>query len=295
MPPSPSFPRSIRRCLALLAIASAACAPGPAMARADSAQELVHLINAYRAQPGPCPGHKRAPAAPLAPHPALAAIRIARGTILEVELERAGFMAEHAEAIYIAGLEDAAAVALLAQQNYCRTLLNARFTTVGVARRGADWQIVLAQPLRRPVLPTWPLAGQAVLAATNAARATPRTCGDQHFEAAPPLSWNPSLGEAALAHSGDMAANRYLSHRATNGEQAGDRATRAGYRWRRIGENIASGLDSPEDAVAGWLDSPGHCANLMNPVFTEMGAAYAVNAASRTGTIYWTQVFGAPR
>jgi uncharacterized protein YkwD len=51
-------------------------------------------------------------------------------------------------------------------------------------------------------------------------------------------------------------------------------------------------LRSPEEAMAGWLDSPGHCANLMDPSFTEMGAGYAVNPNSKAGTAYWTQVFG---
>jgi uncharacterized protein YkwD len=47
--------------------------------------------------------------------------------------------------------------------------------------------------------------------------------------------------------------------------------------------------------VAGWLSSPGHCANLMNPRYTEMGAAYGLNSARKSTYPYWTQVFGAPR
>ena len=50
---------------------------------------------------------------------------------------------------------------------------------------------------------------------------------------------------------------------------------------------------SPEQAVASWLASPTHCANLMQPDYTEMGAAYVTDAASDTG-IYWTQVLGKP-
>ena len=69
---------------------------------------------------------------------------------------------------------------------------------------------------------------------------------------------------------------------------------RAGYRYRAMGENIAGGQTRPEDAVTGWIDSPGHCANLMNPAFTEMGVAVAVNRKSRMG-VYWTLEFGTPR
>ena len=67
-----------------------------------------------------------------------------------------------------------------------------------------------------------------------------------------------------------------------------DRALRAGYKWRTIGENIASGQRTAQEAVQGWLDSPGHCANIMNAAFAEMGVGYAVNPAR--GTLYWTQV-----
>lgn len=55
------------------------------------------------------------------------------------------------------------------------------------------------------------------------------------------------------------------------------RASRAGYRWRAIAENIAAGQMNAAVAVQGWLNSRGHCANLMSPVYTEMGAAFAVN------------------
>ncbi|HVL75822.1 MAG TPA: CAP domain-containing protein, partial [Noviherbaspirillum sp.] len=66
------------------------------------------------------------------------------------------------------------------------------------------------------------------------------------------------------------------------------------YRWRRIGENVGSGQGDAARAVSGWLRSPGHCSNIMNPAYTEMGAAYALNRDGEA-LIYWTQVFGRPR
>lgn len=91
-----------------------------------------------------------------------------------------------------------------------------------------------------------------------------------------------------------MAAHNYFSHRGKDGSLAGVRATRDGYDWRGIGENIAAGQGSAQQVVAGWLASPSHCFNIMHPDFTEMGAAYAVNPQS-DAAIYWTQVFGSPR
>jgi uncharacterized protein YkwD len=65
---------------------------------------------------------------------------------------------------------------------------------------------------------------------------------------------------------------------------------RTGYRARHVGENIASGVPTAREVVDGWLASPGHCSNIMDPRFTEMGVAYATERRSR-GVIYWTQVF----
>ena len=90
-----------------------------------------------------------------------------------------------------------------------------------------------------------------------------------------------------------MAEHEYFDHTDRRGRGVPERARELGYRWRAIGENIAAGQGDEAAAVAGWVTSPGHCANLMDPGFTEMGAAYAVNGASR-GKIYWTQVLGTP-
>jgi len=91
-----------------------------------------------------------------------------------------------------------------------------------------------------------------------------------------------------------MADRNYLRHRGANGSEVSDRARQAGYAWQSIGENIAGGQGSPEQAVSGWLTSPAHCANIMSGEYTEMGAAYAINPSSGA-TIYWTHVFGAAR
>jgi len=71
------------------------------------------------------------------------------------------------------------------------------------------------------------------------------------------------------------------------------RVGRAGYTWQAVGENVAGGLESSEAVVAGWLNSPSHCANIMEPAFTEIGAACVNNSKSRYGT-YWTLVLAAP-
>ena len=70
--------------------------------------------------------------------------------------------------------------------------------------------------------------------------------------------------------------------------------TRAGYRWQRFGENIAAGQGRPEQVVAGWLASPGHCANIMAAEFADMGVGLRHRPASEP-VVYWTQLLGRRR
>jgi uncharacterized protein YkwD len=278
----------------LLAATLACAALWAPPASALGGDELAALINAYRAAPGACAGNAAAPATPLASVPALSAVRIGFGTFLEPALKQAGYPADYAEMISVTGPQDAESAMTVIRDKYCGRILSGEFSAVGTARHGNAWQVILAHPLVFPPLPEQATLSQELLALVNEARATPRTCGAQAFGAAPPVAWNASLAQAALGHSQDMAAKRYFNHKEPGGSAPADRATRAGYRWKQIGENIASGQRSVTEAVAGWLDSPGHCANIMNPAYTEMGAAYAVNPANENRTLYWTQMFGRP-
>ena len=135
---------------------------------------------------------------------------------------------------------------------------------------------------------------QRVLELVNAARARPRRCGRSLLEAAPPLTLSRTLTDVAMSHARDMAQHRSMDHRGSDGSQPDERVTRAGYRWRAIGENIAAGQRTADAVVATWLDSPGHCTNIMEPQFTEMGIAFAL-APSRNPPIYWAQEFAAPQ
>jgi uncharacterized protein YkwD len=72
-----------------------------------------------------------------------------------------------------------------------------------------------------------------------------------------------------------------------------DRIGQEDYAYSAAGENIAAGYGSPEAVVEGWLQSDGHCANLMNGAYTEIGVGYAFAEGSAFGH-YWTQVFAHP-
>jgi uncharacterized protein YkwD len=133
---------------------------------------------------------------------------------------------------------------------------------------------------------------QRVLDLVNAARAHGRRCGRESFDAAPPMQPSALLQKAAASHARDMASHEYFDHRARDGSEPRDRVRRTGYRWSLIGENIAFGPETAEEVVAGWLASPGHCSNIMDPRFRELGVGVA--RGRKRGHIYWVQEFGNP-
>lgn len=131
----------------------------------------------------------------------------------------------------------------------------------------------------------------AVLAEVNVRRQRGAACGDKSFGPAAPLSGSAALEQAARAHSVDMAARNYFSHTSQDGRTVQQRLQAAGYRGGAYGENIAAGRETAHDTVEQWMQSPGHCANIMDPSFRLLGVGHAYSAASSFGH-YWTQDFG---
>ena len=70
-----------------------------------------------------------------------------------------------------------------------------------------------------------------------------------------------------------------------------DRISATGYSFSAAGENIAAGQSTVQEVMASWIKSPGHCRNLMNPAFQDVGVACMRNNASSYG-LYWTMNLG---
>jgi uncharacterized protein YkwD len=133
-----------------------------------------------------------------------------------------------------------------------------------------------------------------MLTQVNLARSQPRVCGSVDYPATTPLSWHCTLDDVAYAHTRDMGDYNFFSHTGSDGLTVGDRVRNAGYDWSAVGENIAAGQQTINTVMMVWLESPGHCANIMRPIYTEFGAAsYSVYGSDYS--IYWTQVFARPR
>lgn len=135
---------------------------------------------------------------------------------------------------------------------------------------------------------------QRMLQLINEARATERRCGDDEFAATRELRWNDLLVNAARRHSDDMATHNFFSHTGSDGSSGSTRVSEAGYRWRTVGENIAAGRELAAETLNDWLESPGHCRNIMNPSFTEVAVVCSEENDSDF-TRYWTNVLAAPR
>jgi uncharacterized protein YkwD len=204
--------------------------------------------------------------------------------------ERSGYRAAATAALHISGPE-AHMIALL-ERSGCRTLLDAGMRDIGVYRRGPDHWLVLASAYVVPARAQAPLLATRVLQLVNEARAAGTRCGAHEFGPAPPVTLSATLTTVALGHAADMADHDYFEHADRSGRSPADRVRAVGYQEKLVGENIAYGPISAEEVVQGWLGSPGHCENIMDSRFAEMGIAYAPGHASKHG-LYWVQLLAA--
>lgn len=132
-----------------------------------------------------------------------------------------------------------------------------------------------------------------MFALINKARSQSQRCGSTTMPAVPPLVYNSDIAQAAQKHAEDMARNNYFDHDSLDGRTFVDRINATGYRGDPGGENIASGFPTAQETLTGWLDSPGHCRNLMSR-FDHTGLGFAVRADAKYSApvTYWVQDFG---
>ncbi|RMV08958.1 hypothetical protein ALP16_02742 [Pseudomonas savastanoi] len=261
-------------------------------ASASDERQLVQAINDFRGQPQRCEARMTKISRALTLNTSVALPINFAGSSRDA-LKASGYQAVTVRTIRLAGAQSAGEAFGMLEKRYCGALLDPQYADIGITRERGDWRVVLAKPLIDESLEDVRSAGRILLAQVNAARAKPRMCGKQPFPSARPLSWKTILETAAQGHSQSMASENYFTHRGFDNDSPADRARAAGYGGRQIGENIAAGQSTVSKAMASWLASPGHCANLMNPMFTEVGAAYATATNADYG-VYWTMLFGAP-
>ena len=254
-----------------------------------AAADLVDVANIVRTSH--C-GDASLPDKPLVANAQLdtAAAAIADGAEVTDAIAAAGYRAKSSASIRVStprGKDDALAKQLV--EHFCHLVADPEFADIGVFRRGKEVWLLLADGASLPA-PDDAALLDSVLNRLNEIRANGGRCGGNDFPPSAPLELSPVLAEAARIHAEDMAHNSFLAHTGSDGSNPGDRVTRAGYDWRVVAENVASGQTSPDEIAATWLESAGHCSNLMDAKYSETGIAYALNPGDGRD-IYWVQVY----
>jgi len=128
----------------------------------------------------------------------------------------------------------------------------------------------------------------------------------------PPLKHNALLDDSSETHSSNMASRDFFAHcDPDTGTLPWDRMEDAGYLWSSAAENIAAGYSTPTEVMAGWMDSPGHRANILATGSREIGVGYVLQTGDTANVRfdqngdctadsfgngpyfrYWTQNFG---
>jgi uncharacterized protein YkwD len=92
-----------------------------------------------------------------------------------------------------------------------------------------------------------------------------------------PLTKNTKLNNSATSKIDDMFMGQYFEHTAPNGKTAADLVKSFDYKFQIVGENLALGIfQTDKSLVQAWMDSPTHRANILNPKYTEIGAAVGI-------------------
>jgi uncharacterized protein YkwD len=283
----------------------------------------VYVVQTLRA--GGCGGLSPS-VAPLQKSPMLdqAAAQWAGGQPAEAALEGSGYHAQQWATLHYRGADNRAFQQL--RNTGCRNVLGGTLHEIGMFHQGEDTWLVMAlaghpgatsfapsatarvpsvvattpavPPSHSSVAATHaapaPIDASRVLQLVNAARTHGAQCGSHAFAPVAPLRLSDQLADVAYGHATDMAEHNYFEHEDLAGHTPADRVKAAGYAEKLVGENIAYGPTSADEVVRGWLDSPGHCENIMDPRFAEMGIAYAPGRVQRHG-LYWVQLLVAPR
>jgi uncharacterized protein YkwD len=220
----------------------------------------------------------------------------ASGQTLSAALVPSGYPAQKLAGLHVTGARDMVLQNL--RQTRCAKLMDRELTDAGIYRRGQDAWLVLASARVLPVSTSSPAFAARVLELVNEARARGTQCGSRAFRPSGPLRSSSLLQHVAYDHALEMAQHEYFEHEDLAGRSPADRVRARGYREKLVGENIAYGPKSPEEVVQGWLDSPEHCENIMDPRFAETGMGYVLGRAPSHATgrgFYWVQLLAEPR
>ena len=104
----------------------------------------------------------------------------------------------------------------------------------------------------------------------------------------PPVRESRRLDRSAQGWSNWMVRAASFTH----GSNFTGRLSAVGYSWSAAGENIASGFSTPWAVIKGWMGSPDHCRNILDPQYADLGVGVNSHRLGPYGPSTWTQDFG---
>ena len=228
-----------------------------------------------------------------------AARELARDAKLADALARVGYPAASSTSFHIRGSRDDGVIREMLAERYCAPINDPKLVELGVSpkrcrdmdRHGAAARRCRSRRCRIRPPSRSACSSSSMPRAREARQLRPRALRGR--AAADDVDDVDGRGVGALARHG--AARRARLTTGSDGSASGERMTRAGYAWQRLGgEHRGRASPTRKAPSQAWLDSPGHCATLMEPRFTETGIAFAL-APGKNPAVYWTQVFATPR
>ena len=167
-------------------------------------------------------------------------------------------------------------------------ILDPDYTALGAASHRAEdgWVIFVSVLVADMHIPDDPQPIESgIVAAVNRIRAQ---------EGLPELVEMPELSAVARSHSEDMLRRNFVAHVNPDGNDVGERVTRAGIRFVKVGENVhmSRGAKDPVAyAVQQWMSSEGHRKTILDLSYSRTGAGVAI---AEDGSLYFTQLFLVP-
>ncbi len=205
-------------------------------------------------------------------------------------------MFAHLRATRVAGVAALAAMLVLAARASASAM---EPTAVGSATRVVQTGLLSVASIGHMVRPSGHLA-EACPNANAAAASAPRQAMQEAVlcmvneqrtaHGLPSLGASAQLTRSAQVWSDEMVARDVFSH----GSDFAARISAAGYHWAAAGENIATGLATSRMVVKAWMASPGHCENILNPTYRDLGVGVNGHpvAGAASGPATWTEDFG---
>jgi len=139
---------------------------------------------------------------------------------------------------------------------------------LGLGASGGNLAAYVRHPGGRVLSYATSMSIGGLLADTNAARTANGIAG---------LGLNNQLDAAAQANADDMAARDYWSHDTPEGNPPWVWVSAQGYSYQKLGQNLATGFADEQSTIDGWMNSPPHRENLLDPAYKDVGFGFANN------------------